>query len=90
MLFGSPKSETDVDPRSIYGRYITSYIAFHNQTEHSRGETEAYMTALADLAVTAETELNLGGASEVIVPFEQYKTFLQNGTTKEPAHIVKQ
>ncbi len=88
LIFGHPKTATDVDTNSIYGKYITAYIAYHKgDRERSPEDTHEYIKKLADLAVQTEEDLNLHGATTAILPFEQYKTMLQDGKTKKKAEI---
>lgn len=86
VIFGNPKSEADVDPNSIYGRYILAYIAYHDgKTEHTLEETKNYIDTLATLAVDLEDALNLHNTVAIIVTFEGYRNFLRNGVTIEAA-----
>lgn len=90
IIFGSPKSEADVDPASIYGRYILAYIAYHDgKLEHKEEETAAYIQALATLAVDLEDALNLHNTLSIIAPFERYKSILKNGLTKDSVPTQK-
>lgn len=82
ILFGEPKSPANLDPNSIYGSYIGSYLSFHgleNQTEEAK---RAYVDSLLMLARDTSRSLNIGGSSTVIIPFERYSDYLRSGTTK--------
>lgn len=84
LMFGNPKTPADVDPSSFFGQYIHLYLSFHegNETKDEDAKKE-HIEKLTDLADTVNVDLNLGGSSQVIVPFEMYMSYLENGTAKE-------
>lgn len=84
IIFGSPKSEADIDPRSIYGEYVNAYISFHDREGEPTNEAKkVYIERLGTLAARADEDLNLANTTSAIVPFSTYRTYLQNGSTKD-------
>lgn len=84
IIYGSPKSEADVDPISLFGRYINLYLSFHDNRESlNEDEKGRYIAELESLREDTERELNLAGTANTIIAFSQYENYLKMGTTKD-------
>ena len=82
VIYGHPKSEADVDPDSLFGMYVNSYLNFHKEeSEKSDTDKDKYIAFLTELAQKTVTDLNFDGMASTIIPFEQYDIYLQNKTT---------
>ncbi len=81
VLFGNPKSTKETDENSIYGAYIEAYLKFHEKSDPSDEEKEAYLKDLLSLEEKTNVELNLGGSIHVVVPYSDYRTYLEQKTT---------
>lgn len=82
MIYGEPKNEADVDPDSIFGMFVSSYLKFHENPEQTPEAKRQYVNVLMNLADEVVEKLNFGGAANNIVPYSTYSIYMQNGTTK--------
>lgn len=81
ILYGSPKTEADIDPNSIFGTYVTNYLHFHDNGEVDDTIKNEYLKILQSLASDTIDQLSLGGKPIVVTP-DQYNIYITNGTTK--------
>lgn len=82
FLYGNPKNEYELDPNSIYGKYINRYLSYHNLENPMPEEKKEYINMLTELSKETQENLNLGNTVENLIPYPQYRIFLENGTTK--------
>lgn len=81
VLFGVLKNDTHADENSIYGAYIEAYLAFHVKSEHTAEEKKEYADKLRELGRKTDEDLNLGGSINVVVPYQDFSSYLFNNTT---------
>lgn len=82
ILYGNPLSEVDLDPNSIYGKYVSAYLKFHALENPSEEKRDEYISFLTELSKETFDSLTFGGMSSSLIPYSQYKVYLENGTTK--------
>lgn len=82
IIYGSPKSEVDVDPNSLYGSFVISYLKFHEKEEITLEDKQVYRDMLEGMVSEYTDQLTLGGSIDNLVPYEKYRLYLENGTTK--------
>lgn len=83
VLFGTPKNSKEADENSIYGAYIGAYLKYHEKKEHTDEEKNAYLTSLNTLEKRTNEDLNLGGSIRVVVPYSDYRAYLEHKTTAQ-------
>ncbi len=82
-LFGEPKTNNEVDGKSIYGEYIKNYMTFHEGHAKDDEKTKKdYAEHLANLSARVSSEINLNGTINAVMPFDMYVDYLQNGPKK--------
>lgn len=81
LIFGNPKTPNETDSSSIFGQYIDAYLSYNEGNEPKTDEEKKlYIENLIELADETEYNLNRGGSSPVIIPYEQYISYLENGS----------
>ena len=82
VMFGD-KDASLVDQSSIYGKSIIAQRAYHKEgVEITPERKEIYLNALKDIVELIDRKINLSGNVRAVIPYEEYKTYCQNGNTQ--------
>lgn len=93
ILYGNPKSEVDLDPNGIYAQFIKAYTTYHDREEQLEGNNEEqkqnYINTLTYLTDELDERINLGGMTNILVNYNQYRIYCKNGNTKSDELVTK-
>lgn len=81
VMFGN-KEASETDPSSIYGQSIRAQQAYHSGDVITEEKKEIYLNALKDIVELIDRKINLSGNVRAVIPYEEYKTYCQNGNTE--------
>lgn len=86
LIYGNPKSEADVDPYSIYGRYVNAYLNYH---EHPLVDNEEKKQEYVATLIDVQKDLLDKNSVLGLVEYEQFKVYCINGNVKDQEIVEK-